>query len=424
MKVLEIYTRVGSNKLEYLCDFVFTKCMGLKYIFLSDLDEFRNSKNRLKICYSERSVDGTLHIPESGYFRNFEIEREPDTARHAVQENGEVEFDVFAAIFYILTRVEEYGTIERDVHDRFKADQSLLFRKGWIQYPIVDYWINELRDALSEQFNCEIKNKDEYRFLSTVDIDHIYAYRKKPPGIVLGSMLKDIVSFQWGRIMDRFGAQDPYDTFEEIIDIHQSFYMNPVFFVLCADRGPFDKTFDHRHPDYIEKVNYINKYYSVGIHPSYASALSTNMLQHEKMKLESVINEEIDRSRQHYLKFKLPESFRNLIDMGIGKEYSMGFHETVGFRAGTSRIHYWYDIEADACTRLKIYPFQAMDITLKKYMNLDTDTAFEACKLIIDRIRDVGGVFSLIWHNSSFYSREGWQDWKELYIRILKYAKP
>ena len=177
MKVLEIYTRVGSNKLEYLCDFVFTKCMGLKYIFLSDLDEFRNSKNRLKICYSERSVDGTLHIPESGYFRNFEIEREPDTARHAVQENGEVEFDVFAAIFYILTRVEEYGTIERDVHDRFKADQSLLFRKGWIQYPIVDYWINELRDALSEQFNCEIKNKDEYRFLSTVDIDHIYAYR-------------------------------------------------------------------------------------------------------------------------------------------------------------------------------------------------------------------------------------------------------
>jgi len=424
VKILEIYTQINSTKLEYLCDFVFTKCMGLNYTIVVDLDEFKGSNNQLKLSYCDVPVEGVFHVPDSGYFKNFSIEKEPDTSRHAVNGNGEVLFDVFAAVFYILTRVEEYGNVERDVHDRFKADQSLLYRKGWIQYPIVDCWTNELRDAISKRFNCDIKNRNEYRFLSTVDIDHIYAYRKKPIGIMLGSLLKDIASFQWGRIYDRLSTHDPYDTFKDIIDIHQSLYMNPVFFILCADRGPYDKTHDHTHPDYIEKVNFINKYYSVGIHPSYASGLSANKVHHEKMKLESLIDEDIDQSRQHYLKFKLPESFRNLIKMGIRKEYSMGFHETVGFRAGTSRIHYWYDIEADTSTKLKIYPFQAMDITLKKYMNLDTDKAFEACKLIIDRIREAGGVFSLIWHNSSFYSREGWQDWKELYIRILKYAKP
>lgn len=425
MKPLVIYTDFVNNRLEYVCDFIFRKYLRLDFDMVTSAEAFQMHPAEFRLIYGKFS-DGmnSVRVPDSGLIENFAFDRKPQMFETLEMHDGQLSFDVFAAAFYIISRAEEYPVQEKDVHDRFMLKNSILKKKGWHDKPVVDYWIEQLRTHMSGAFSRPIPQKEGYRFMSTVDIDHIYAFRQKPWEIQFSSLVRDLASAKFSRVVDRFRSDDPYDTFEQIVKWHQSLYLNPVFFVMCADRGPYDKILSHTHPAYVEKINYLNKYYNVGIHPSYASNSKLSRMQHEKMKLESVIGEKIHQSRQHYLRFSLPDTYRILIEMGINQEYSMGFHESLGFRCGTCHVHYWYDIDADQVSGLKLYPFQVMDMTLKKYMQLEPAEAFDKSRAIIDRVREVQGVFSLIWHNSSFYNNEGWEGWKELYIQLLKYAKP
>ena len=70
--------------------------------------------------------------------------------------------------------------------------------------------------------------------------------------------------------------------------------------------------------------------------------------------LEAVADKRIIHSRQHYLRFNLPHTFRRLIEAGIQKEFSMGYGTINGFRASVCSSFYWYDLEKEQCTSLLI----------------------------------------------------------------------
>src|SRR5690606_39014471 len=76
-------------------------------------------------------------------------------------------------------------------------------------------------------------------------------------------------------------------------------------------------------------------------------------------------------SRQHYIKFSLPETYRNLIEIGIKADYSMGYPDHIGYRASTGHSFLWYDLWKDEMTSLEVHPFEIMEVTLKKYMQLN-----------------------------------------------------
>ena len=59
-----------------------------------------------------------------------------------------------------------------------------------------------------------------------------------------------------------------------------------------------------------------------------------------------------------------PVISRIFINAGITEDYSMGYPEEPGFRAGIARPYYFYNISEDQQTSLKIIPFQVMDATL------------------------------------------------------------
>jgi hypothetical protein len=65
--------------------------------------------------------------------------------------------------------------------------------------------------------------------------------------------------------------------------------------------------------------------YSIGIHPSWASGDNENLLGSEIETLESATGKKITASRQHYIRFTLPHTFRRLIAAGITDDYSMGY---------------------------------------------------------------------------------------------------
>ena len=88
-------------------------------------------------------------------------------------------FDIFSALFYLLSRYEEYLPFTPDEHGRFEASQSLAWRQGFLQQPVVDQWVKRFGELLTEHFPDLPIRKQEFRCLSTIDVDAPWAFRHK-----------------------------------------------------------------------------------------------------------------------------------------------------------------------------------------------------------------------------------------------------
>jgi hypothetical protein len=166
----------------------------------------------------------------------------------------------------------------------------------------------------------------------------------------------------------------------------------------------------------------MSDYVKVGIHPSWASNSDSGKLSTEIMRLEGMVNREVVRSRQHFLKLDLPSTYRRLIDLGIREDYTMGYASQVGFRAGTSLPFYFYDLDMETQTQLLVHPFAVMDGTLNEYMELTVDDAQYLVKELMDRVKEVNGTFISLWHNETVSDNRHWYEWKQVYEFTLEEA--
>ncbi len=423
MIVVDIYSDYIDDRLNYVCNYIFSDRLKVKYQLIENIDNFRYSSNSIKCYYGTENVDADLKIHCSHYFDDFNIDKDPEILKQLKFVNGTSEFDVFAAIFFLLARVEEYRDCPRDIHGRFNCENTLLFRKNLFEIPVIDFWIRSIKSQLEIKLNNTIINKEKYGFKSTLDIDQFYAYKNKPLYIQVGSLLRDIFLLKFGRIKDRYSKSDPYDNIDEILNWHLEIDIRPTLFILCASGGKYDNNIDPASKSFASKLKSIMHKCELAIHPSYDSNSDSILIRREKEILGNLTNSEIIRSRQHYLRMSFPYTYRALINAGIKEDYSMACHERIGFRAGTSRSFSWFDLEKNEVTELRIYPFSVMDVTLRNYMNLSPIDALQQSKVLIDSIKSCEGEFCLLWHNSSFYEREGWHDWKKTYLELLNYAK-
>jgi len=418
-----IYSPRSNNRIRYTIGHIFDNYFDSEWYITESRAEFESSKDQLKINYSGERFSDSFNVLRTDYMNDFDVCNTPAFAERLEYRDKQTNFDPIAAIFFFLSRAEEYRDFNPDEHGRFCASHSVLAEQNLCETPLVDKWIQSLRLILQKHFNVHLNDPVGYRFISTVDIDHIFAFRAKALPIYMASLARDIITLRLRRVADRFRANDPYDQFEYLSKLFRSLGIESRWFIMCAKRGAYDKIISYRNPAYQDRVKSLASDFDLGIHPSYASNSNPELISSERLALESVIGRPVGISRQHYLRMSLPDTYKALIKSGIREDYSMAFHDRVGFRASTCRPFYWFDVMADNFTELKIIPFQVMDITLRKYMDLDPGGAFSKTAAIVDTVRDVNGTFVLLWHNSSFYEEEGWGGYSELYTRILNYAK-
>jgi len=142
-------------------------------------------------------------------------------------------------------------------------------------------------------------------------------------------------------------------------------------------------------------------------------------LKNEIARLSAICGNEILDSRQHYLKMTFPETYRRLISFGIGRDFTMGYAQHVGFRASLCTPFPFFDVLADEETDLWIYPFAYMDGTLRQYMSLSPNEAIEYINRLTTRVKSVEGYFSCLWHNSSLNDLGEWKGWRKVFEATL-----
>jgi len=116
-------------------------------------------------------------------------------------------------------------------------------------------------------------------------------------------------------------------------------------------------------------------------------------------------------------------TYRNLIQLGIQNDYSMGYPGQPGFRAGVCTPFYFYDLKKEEKTPLKIWPITLMDRTLKDYLHKVPEESLDIINTYVDIVEKAGGWFIPIWHNDSLSDFGEWEGWKNVYIQMLETLK-
>ncbi len=335
-------------------------------------------------------------------------------------------FDLFAATFFLISRYEEYLPYTADQHNRYPADQSIITRMGLLDKPIVDIWINKFGEVLQNLFPKEIHiKKGDFKFEATIDIDNAWAFKHKGFARTIGSILSTGQSMEKRNFryqVLRGKQHDPFFQFNKMEMIHKEFAVQAKFFFLVGPYGKYDKNISPSKKAFRNLIRGISDKYETGLHPSYSSDSNHKAIRKEKDLLSGIIGSEVKITRQHYLKLNLPKTYQSLIKAELFNDYSMAYADQSGFRAGTSKTFYFFDIKNNKATPLRVSPFQVMDTGLRDYEKLNSDQAIERIRILIQNTKDAGGTFRSLWHNESFSEWQGWKGWTRVYKEMLAIA--
>jgi hypothetical protein len=337
----------------------------------------------------------------------------------ATGENSSIPFDIFAAGFYLITRYEEYLPHVQDEHERFPATESLAYKNEFLERPVVDIWASRFREALEARFPDFKFERREFEVLSTIDVDVAFAYKNKGIIRTLGGFLSDIFILRLRTFIARLTTllnfrPDPYNTLDAILAMHKD-TRKLIFFFLVADYTTYDKNISWSNNRMQTLIKSVADYARIGLHPSYFSIKKREILKREKQRLESITNTPVAYSRQHYLRLKIPETYQQLLDLDIAEDHTMGYGKYVGFRASTCTPFYFYDLDFEIQTPLKVVPFACMDYTMKEHMKLTNEEAARKVASLMKEVRDVQGTFVSLFHNETLSEMHEWEGWNAIY---------
>ncbi len=429
-KTLKIYSPEVSPRFEYVADVIFNSILGIEYEITTDR---RKIGSHPSIIYSGENITGQLVIRPSGFiFSKGIIDIEPDFVQLGdlpvifATEGDSFPFDIFSACFYMLSRYEEYLPFTCDAHGRFTGERAFAYKCGFLHLPVVDLWARYLASTLVRRYPVLTIRHNEFRALLTVDVDQSFAYRSRGFLRSVGGFVKGIAggTSQSDRIKTIMGKEeDPYDNFSYIDETVSRYGSDVVFFFPVGDYGEYDRNSSHKDHDYCEIITRCDSKFNTGLHPSYHSSGRPRVLKTEIERYSHITGHKPEKARQHWLLLKMPDTYRAFESAGITYDYTMGFADEPGFRAGIARPYRFYDLGKEKVTNLTVVPFQAMDGTLRQYRNMSPETAIETIKQLIDITERVGGLFVSIWHNTSLIESEGWEGWRAVFEATLKYQK-
>ncbi len=432
--MLLVYVHKITPRVTYIFKHIFFRMLGIQVEFTTKSEAFIPFKGpkisyALKPLFDEFNVKPHKLLFEQGV-SDLEIQLSDwngITCFFQTAPQDEIPFDVFAASFYLISRYEEYLPHVLDQHMRFSGNESIAFKNNFLEKPIIDIWALRLLDKLKVKYPSLMYQERQFKFLSTIDVDLAFAYKHKGFIRSLIGYLKDLSQLNFSNIKTRTLVllnlrNDPHDTFNELLRIHEHYNLTTHFFFLLSDYSSFDTNNSVNSTIFQSLIKSVADFAKVGLHPSYYTMKNFQKLNKEVKRLEEITNIPVKMSRQHFLRLKLPDTYHHLIDLEIAEDYTMGYSKYPGFRAGTCTPFYFYDLDYEIQTPLRIVPFAVMDATLNDYMGLTADEGLQKIASLLQEVKNVNGTFVTLFHNDTLSENERWRGWSGVYEEVVKLA--
>lgn len=253
----------------------------------------------------------------------------------------------------------------------------------------------------------------------THDVDEIY-----PPlsHIAYSSLLclknRDI-SLLKKFLLGKNKKYSPYWNFKKIVTIEQKYDAVSSFYLISSNTDI--KRFRYNVEDLEEELgNVTDMRCEVGLHGGYYSCNDPHAIKSEKERLESVLGKKIIGYRNHYLQFRIPETWEILQDLGFTYDTTLGYNEGVGFRNGMCHPFKPYNLITEKSMDILEIPLIIMDVSLF-LQTKNFAIALATAKKMIDTVERLNGIITLNWHSNTFncpFKR----DWERMYEKILVYC--
>lgn len=424
MNKIIVYSPLRTSRLDYVVSFI------CKTVMLCDFeltDQVPIAKvNQVIINYSNTTISNEdFHIIPHGCLfeegiRTLELKigTWEELPVLFFNSSSEIPFDMFSAVFYLISRYEEYLAYTPDLYNRFPEKNSVAYQYGFLQRPLIDIWLKKFRQKINLKKKELMLEQETCKFIPTYDIDMAYSFKGKGWWRNIGGFCRDIANFRFEAAKNRiqvclFNHKDPFDCFDELDLLHSRYKLNPIYFFLVGKNGSLDKNIQPTHSLMKDLIEQCKQKYRVGVHPSYGSHEDARILKHEIDLIGS------KQSRQHYIRFQLPQTYQLLLAHGILEDYSMGYGSMNGFRASTAYPFYWFDLTTNSQTALKLHPFCFMDCNSKFEQGQSIEETRTELEHYYNQVKHTGGEFIGIWHNFALGTDAAWIGWMSMYKDFL-----
>lgn len=411
-----IYSDAENERLNYTSNFIFSHVLNCKVSITTNLEEFKTSSD-YKINYSNLTIENAFSILPQSFL--FEKELNQSFVPDCVVENEvlylfknkvpcAIGFDIFSAVFYFISRYQEWQPFKADEHNRFELNNSLQFKHHMHLKPLVNVWIEELKQALLRFYPPINFPQKSFKYISTIDVDNLYAYSNKGFVRTIGGIAKDCATFNFGNLNKRLNVllkkqNDPFDVYEELGKLSTKHNVPLIYFFLQRTGTSFDRTVNP-HSNAFERVLKIataNRNF-IGLHPSYFSSTDETKMTEEFKLIREKSQQEITISRQHYLRFNITTTPKQLLKNGVLADFTMGFASAPGYRAATFTPFYFYDFETETATDILIVPFAVMDGAYFVYAQTGAAEAEKQMLQMAEEAKQLNGIFITVFHERSF----------------------
>jgi hypothetical protein len=335
--------------------------------------------------------------------------------------------DIVATVFFMLSRREETNQQLHDEHGRFPAFASVAHKQGFLDLPVADLYGLILREWFRLVMPGWDPSRSHLRINITHDIDWVYQFssvlqfaRMAGSALLRRWDLKELMGhFRSLYVQMAAPQQDEfYRSIYKLAEISEACQLSSRFYFMAAEAGSYQQGYNPSSSLMRQCLHDLqDRGHEIGFHPGYDTLDDPTRLMVEKQRLENAFGGRVSGGRQHYLRFHVPQTWRDWEQAGLLYDSTMGFADFEGFRCGTCHPYHPFDIELDREMKILEIPLIVMDASLLHYRNLSSQEGRERILQLARRCSDVGGIFTLLWHNTSFSGR--WMQWERMYREVL-----
>jgi uncharacterized protein YlzI (FlbEa/FlbD family) len=428
-----------SHEKTYIIDVFFNVFLGLDYqiYFSREVDDYMIQlengntfvvedhffKRFTNTYLDKQNIPGKINYATSAFFPEKDLpviygtnkitEEQKDDQRKIISG-----VDIFASGFFMLTRWEEYVIRGRDEQDRFLGQCSLAFRNNFLHRPVVNEYVEFLWNVLRSLEINKNRRKRDYELIPTHDVDFLHFPNLSCSDLKNNLRLKGIKESL--AKLKHAVFKDPYDTFSYLMNLSEGINTKARFYFVDG-QGNYDAQ------EYLNTRRFQNlmaeihkRGHVVGFHSGYYAYNNKIKAKKEKERLEKSLKFPVKEGRQHYLCFKVPDTWTIQEQIGMQMDCTLGYHDQAGFRCGVCYEYPVFDFLERRPMNLWERPLVVMDTTLVIYNKYSPDQAREKLQEIVEQIKKYNGQLVLLWHNTAI-SNGRWRDFNSVFENVYNY---
>lgn len=420
--MLLVYTPKITSRLDFVFKHICTRILGLQVEFTTDPEDYDRFEGA-KMVYGKQNLGESLFVESHGLLQQLGFEDvniqmgmwDEVPCFFACRRHSMIDYDIFAAAFYLLSRYEEYLPHVKDELGRFPAAKSLANREGFLDRPVVDIWAMKFGRELRKFFPQLVFGDRHTCVHHWVSVETPYMYQNRGLLHNLVGGLSDLYHFRLELLLLRVRVllklrKDPYNVFTWLVNASKSEHLSiSVVFRLGQSE---------RFKDYINTarkrvqmlIKFVADYTDTGLLLGGKSLQQLSTLQDEQKLLESLTHRPLAPAAIVRQRIDLPHHYRMLVEMEVQKEGSMYYHDAPGFRAGTCTPFLFYDLDYEIKTPLTLQPLCAAPGEWEGSSPARMDTL----KALFHQVDRVSGTFMMAFQNTDLIDRKQQKYWRKM----------